>query len=198
MQKINYQKQMEEYIEHLDGRVPLALHSCCGPCSSYVLECLIPHFDVTLYFYNPNIHPEEEYLHRLNEQKRLCQALGVRMVECVYDADNYFAYVKGLEEEPEGGARCTKCFEMRLAHTAELAKASGIDLLATTLTVSPHKNAPLINALGAKIAQEHGIYWLPSDFKKKGGYFRSVELSKEHDLYRQNYCGCIFSKWEED
>jgi len=186
---------MEDYIAAHTERPRLALHSCCGPCSSYVLECLTPHFDVTLYFYNPNIHPEAEYLHRLSEQKRLCAALGVNMVECIYDADNYFAFVKGLEDEPEGGARCTKCFEMRLAHTAQLAKEADIDLLATTLTVSPHKNAPLINALGEEIAKQHGIFWLPSDFKKKNGYFRSVELSKQHDLYRQNYCGCVFSDW---
>ena len=189
---------MEDYIAAHPARPRLALHSCCGPCSSYVLECLIPHFDVTLYFYNPNIHPEEEYLHRLAEQKRLCEALKVNMVECVYDADNYFAFVKGLEKEPEGGARCTKCFELRLAHTAKLAKEEGIGLLATTLTVSPHKNAPLINALGEEIAKQHGIFWLPSDFKKKNGYFRSVELSKQYDLYRQNYCGCVFSDWTRE
>jgi predicted adenine nucleotide alpha hydrolase (AANH) superfamily ATPase len=128
---------------------------------------------------------------------RLCEILGVKTIECDYDPENYFDFVKGLEREKEGGARCDKCFEMRLDYTASLAKEKHFTYLATTLTVSPHKNAPLINDIGEKIAKKHGILWLPSDFKKKGGYLRSIELSKQHGLYRQNYCGCIFSKSEE-
>ena len=194
---INYQKELDKIISRLDNKPTLALHSCCGPCSSYVLEYLTQYFDVTLFFYNPNIHPESEYNKRLFEQIRLCDILGVGTVECDYDPQNYFEFVKGLENDKEGGARCDKCFEMRLDYTARLAKQKGFTYLATTLTVSPHKNAPLINDIGEKIAKNHGILWLPSDFKKKGGYHRSIELSKEYDLYRQNYCGCIFSKTED-
>lgn len=194
---INYQKELDKIIGGLDNKPTLALHSCCGPCSSYVLEYLTQYFDVTLFFYNPNIHPESEYNKRLFEQIRLCEILGVGTVECDYDPQNYFDFVKGLENEKEGGARCDKCFEMRLDYTARLAKQKGFTHLATTLTVSPHKNAPLINEIGENIAKKHGILWLPSDFKKKGGYHRSIELSKEYGLYRQNYCGCIFSKTED-
>ena len=194
---INYQKELDKIISGLDNKPTLALHSCCGPCSSYVLEYLTQYFDVTLFFYNPNIHPESEYNKRLSEQIRLCEILGVKTIECDYDPENYFDFVKGLEKEKEGGARCDKCFEMRLDYTASLAKQKHFTYLATTLTVSPHKNAPLINDIGEKTAKKHGILWLPSDFKKKGGYQRSIELSKKHDLYRQNYCGCIFSKTEE-
>lgn len=194
---INYQKELDKIIDNLDNKPRLALHSCCGPCSSYVLEYLTRYFDVTLFFYNPNIHPKQEYQKRLEEQNRLCSILGVKTVECDYDPQNYFEYVKGLENEPEGGARCDKCFEMRLDYTASLAKQKGFTLIATTLTVSPHKNAPLINEIGEKTATKHGILWLPSDFKKKGGYLRSIELSKQYDLYRQNYCGCVFSNYEK-
>ena len=191
---INYQKELDKIIDNLTDRPRLALHSCCGPCSSYVLEYLTRYFDVTLFFYNPNIHPEDEYSKRLVEQNRLCDILGIKTVECDYDPQNYFDYVKGLEDAPEGGERCTKCFEMRLDYTARLAKKHGFSLIATTLTVSPHKNAPLINEIGEGIAKKYGISWLPSDFKKKGGYLRSIELSRQYELYRQNYCGCIFSK----
>lgn len=191
---INYQKELDKIIGGLDNKPSLALHSCCGPCSSYVLEYLTQFFDITLFFYNPNIHPENEYNKRLEEQNRLCNILGVKTIECDYDPENYFDFVKGLENEKEGGARCDRCFEMRLDYTACLAKQKGFTYLATTLTVSPHKNAPLINEIGENIAKKHGILWLPSDFKKKGGYHRSIELSKEYGLYRQNYCGCVFSK----
>lgn len=196
--KINYQRLLDDFIKAQPTRRRLALHSCCGPCSSYVLEYLSQHFDVTLYFYNPNIHPAEEYDHRLSEQLRLCDIMGIPTRECVYDPETYFDAVRGLEGEPEGGARCTKCFELRLDYTARLAKADGFDLMATTLTVSPHKNAPLINEIGAEIAARHGIEWLPSDFKKKNGYKRSIELSKEYELYRQNYCGCTYSIWDKE
>lgn len=192
----NYHRELENYISSMEGRERLALHSCCAPCSSYVLEFLSRNFDVTVFFYNPNIHPHQEYLHRLSEQKRLCAALGVPLVECEYDDDKYFEYVKGLESEPEGGARCEKCFEMRLRNTARLAALSGFKLMTATLTVSPHKNAGLINSIGEAAAAGQGLSWLPCDFKKRGGYQRSIELSRQYQLYRQNYCGCIFSKGE--
>lgn len=190
---INYQKELDKITDRLTDKPRLALHSCCGPCSSYVLEYLTQYFDVTLFFYNPNIYPEAEYQKRLLEQNRLCELLGIKTVECDYDPDRFFEYVKGLEDEPEGGARCTRCFEMRLEYTASLAKENSFTLLATTLTVSPHKNAPLINEIGERICEKYGIRWLPSDFKKKGGYQRSIELSKQYQLYRQNYCGCAYS-----
>lgn len=192
-QKINYQKKLEEVIAQLDGRPRLALHSCCGPCSSYVMEYLSNYFDITLFYYNPNIYPPEEYAHRLSEQLRLCEIFGIPTYPCDYDPARYAAYVRGLEREPEGGARCTKCFELRLDYTAALAKQLGFPLLATTLTISPHKNAPLINTIGEAAAKKHGLVWLPGDFKKKEGYKRSIQLSKEYHLYRQNYCGCRFS-----
>lgn len=189
----NYQKKLDKWIEGLNGRPQLALHSCCAPCSSYVLEYLSKYFEITLFYYNPNIYPKEEYEHRLQEQLRLCGQLNIKTYPCDYDPEHYFDYVKGLEREPEGGARCTKCFELRLDYAAALAKKLNIELLATTLTISPHKNAPLINTIGEAIAQKHGIQWLPGDFKKKNGYLRSIQLSKEYGLYRQNYCGCKFS-----
>ena len=195
--KQNYQAQMEAYIAAHPEKEMLALHSCCGPCSSYVLECLTHHFDVTLYYYNPNIHPKEEYEHRLSEQKRLCAALGVAFVECPYDPETYFDAVRGLEQEKEGGKRCSACFDLRLRYTAQKAKEAGIVLFTTTLTVSPHKNAEEINRIGNGIAEEYGIRWLPCDFKKKEGYKRSIELSREYGLYRQDYCGCVFSDWHE-
>lgn len=191
---INYQKELDRITAALVSRPRLALHSCCGPCSTYVLEYLTHYFDVTLFFYNPNIHPEDEYKKRLAAQHTVCDAFGVDIVECDYDAACFFERVTGLENEPEGGARCTVCFQMRLENTARIARDNGFDLLATTLTVSPHKNAPLINEIGEGICREFGIRWLPSDFKKKGGYLRSTQLSREYDIYRQNYCGCIYSK----
>lgn len=191
---INFQLELDKYIDALNYRPKLALHSCCGPCSSYVIEYLSKYFDITLFFYNPNIHPEEEYQHRLSEQKRLCRILDIPVFDCDYDPTNFFDFVKGLEKVKEGGERCTKCFEMRLEYTAKLAKEQDFELYATTLTVSPHKNAPLINEIGQMIGKKYNIKWLPSDFKKRSGYLRSIELSKQYDLYRQNYCGCIFSK----
>lgn len=178
----------------MSEREKLLLHSCCAPCSSYVLSYLLQFFDITLFYYNPNIHPIEEYRRRADEQKRLCDILNVPYIEGEYDADRYFNCVKGLETEREGGARCTPCFEMRLDESAVKARELGINLIATTLTVSPHKNAPLINGIGERVAKNHGVMWLPSDFKKKNGYLESIRLSKEYDLYRQVYCGCYFSK----
>ena len=178
----------------MDKRRKLALHSCCAPCSSYVLEFLSEYFDVTVFFYNPNIHPQSEYEHRLSEQRRLCELSDIPIVECRYDTQSFFDAVRGLEKEPEGGERCKKCFELRLDNTAYLAKAAGFELFTATLTVSPHKNACIINEAGVAAARRHGIEWLPCDFKKRGGYQRSIELSRQYGLYRQDYCGCIFSK----
>lgn len=193
----NYQKKLDKIIDSLDSRPQLALHSCCAPCSSYVLEYLSQYFDITLFYYNPNIYPAEEYERRLHEQLRLCELFHIKTHPCTYDPERFFACVKGLENEPEGGARCTKCFALRLDYTASLAKQLGFPLLTTTLTISPHKNAPLINTIGEKTAEKYGIAWLPGDFKKKNGYLRSIQLCKEYDIYRQNYCGCKFSIWDD-
>jgi predicted adenine nucleotide alpha hydrolase (AANH) superfamily ATPase len=190
----NYHNDLINYISQMDRRRRLALHSCCAPCSSYVLEFLSEYFDVTVFFYNPNIHPLDEYEHRLSEQHRLCELLDIPIVECGYDTQGFFDAARGLEREPEGGERCKKCFELRLDNTAYLAKAAGFELFTATLTVSPHKNACIINEAGAAAARRYGIEWLPCDFKKRGGYQRSIELSRQYGLYRQDYCGCIFSK----
>lgn len=189
----NYQKMLEEIIKENTERPTLALHSCCAPCSSYVLEYLMEHFEITLFFSNSNIYPQSEYSHRLDEQLRLCGILGIKAVECSYNPEAFYENVKGFEGEPEGGARCTKCFEMRLELTACEAEKEGITFLGTTLTVSPHKNAPLINEIGKTAALRHNLLWLPSDFKKKDGYLKSIQLSHKYNLYRQNYCGCKFS-----
>lgn len=179
-------------------RPKLLLHSCCAPCSSYVLEYLCPHFEITVFFYNPNIHPAAEYEHRLSEQRRLVDIMRIdypdlSLIEGEYDAERYFEESRGFESEPEGGKRCDRCFSLRLSETAKLALEKKFDYFATTLTVSPHKNAPLINEVGERMALDFGVVYLPSDFKKKGGYQRSIQLSKEYGLYRQNYCGCIFA-----
>lgn len=183
----------------------LMLHSCCGPCSSYCLEYLKDHFDITVFYYNPNIYPQEEYDHRLFEQKRLIDEMNrhadcsIKLMTVPYDHQEFLDFVKGLEEEKEGGARCSKCFELRLSRTAAAASALEMDYFGTTLTVSPHKNAVLINRIGGELTGEallpSSLKWLPSDFKKNDGYKRSIELSREYDLYRQNYCGCEFSIW---
>ncbi len=192
---INYQKELDRIISNLANKPRLALHSCCGPCSTYVLEYLTQYFDVTLFFYNPNIHPEIEYRTRLDAQKKVCKLFSVNVIECEYDVQNFFEKTRGLEDEIEGGVRCTVCFELRLLHTIEKAiEMGGFDYVATTLTVSPHKNAPLINEIGQHLTQERQIKWLPSDFKKKNGYLRSIQLSKDNEIYRQDYCGCVYSK----
>ena len=200
--KENYQKQMEAVLDGLQGAVPrLLLHSCCGPCSSYVLETLSRHFSVTLLFYGPNIQPEQEYRKRLEHQKKLLAALPtihpVTLLDCGYDGETYTRAVRGLETEPEGGARCTACFRLRLEETARRAHELGFDWYCTTLTVSPHKDAERINALGREIGQRWGVSWLPCDFKKRGGYQRSIELAAQYGLYRQNYCGCLYSKRDD-
>ena len=198
--KQNYQKQMDAVVASLpQGERPrLLLQSCCGPCSSYVLEALTPYFRVTVLYYNPNIQPRAEYDLRLENQRKIIAALPtpseVDILECDYDGEKYDAAVKGLESEPEGGARCTVCFRLRLEETAKRASELGYDFFCTTLTVSPHKDAERLNQIGRALGERYGVPFLPSDFKKREGYKRSIQLSKEYDLYRQDYCGCLFSK----
>ena len=199
----NYQKELDKIILQMTQRKKLLLHSCCAPCSSYCLEYLSQYFDVTVFYYNPNITEENEYQKRAAEQLRLIRAMNERQhttisyAEGIYEPEEYLAMVRGLEQEPEGAGRCERCFRLRLTKTAEYASDNGFDYFTTTLTISPLKNAHLLNALGEEIGKKTGVAFLPSDFKKKEGYKRSIELSKEYDLYRQNYCGCIFSKREE-
>lgn len=199
--KRNYQRELDALIasNHNNGIVPtLFLHACCAPCSSYCLEYLSQYFKITIVFYNPNITEKDEYLYRLEEEKRLISEMDfkypVSIIEGEYNPDSFFTMAKGLETSPERGPRCFKCYEQRLRYTAKLAKEKGADYFATTLTLSPLKNAEAINTIGEKIANELDTPYLCTDFKKKGGYLRSTELSKIHNLYRQNYCGCIFSK----
>ncbi len=197
MEKRQYQREQDEIIRNLTGVPTILLHSCCGPCSSYCIEALAKHFDVTFFWYNPNIFPREEYDLRLENQKKIISEMKcehtVSLLECDYDDERFYSAVKGLENEKEGGLRCTECFILRLEKCAKAAKEHGFDFFTTTLTVSPHKNAPLINSIGEDLAQKYGVKFLPSDFKKKNGYKRSIELSKEYGLYRQNYCGCVYS-----
>ena len=194
MQQRNYQREMDALIAALDTRPRLLLHSCCAPCSSACLERLAPHFDIDVFFYNPSILPAEEWEKRLYWQKYLLDAApfgaNVGLIVPERDEASFRLAAAGLETEPEGGARCTECFVLRLSRTAAAAKDGGYDYFTTTLTVSPHKNAPLINAIGEKLAGETGVSWLPSDFKKRDGYRRSIALSHEYGLYRQSWCGC--------
>lgn len=193
---MNYDRQLDNIICELNGKKPsLLLHACCAPCSSYVLEYLNPHFDITLFFSNPNISPEEEYQKRLCELKRLVLEMGlsVKIIEDDYSPKDFFDMAKGLETLPEGGERCRKCYQLRLHKTAALAKQGGFDCFCTTLSISPYKNAQWINEIGEELSKEFGVPFLPSDFKKKNGYKRSIELSRKYDLYRQNFCGCVFS-----
>lgn len=198
MEKINYQKKMEEQILSLNGTPSLLLHSCCGPCSSYVLEVLTQHFNVTLLYYNPNIYPESEYYKRYDEQKKIIEKMPfihpVKIMECSYDENEFLSASRGYENEREGGSRCEKCFILRMKKTAQLAAENGFDFFTTTLSVSPHKNAPLLNKIGEELSREFSVDFLYADFKKKEGYKRSIELSKKYELYRQDYCGCRFSK----
>ena len=195
MEKRNYQKELDSVLARLGERRPtLLLQGCCGPCSSYVLEYLTQYFDVTLLFYNPNIRPEAEYDKRLAALKELLAGMPtaspVRLIEPGWRGEEFLSAVKGLESEPEGGARCAVCFRLRLEETARLAAEDGYDFFGTTLTVSPHKDAPLLNAVGETLARKYGVRWLPSDFKKRNGYLRSIQLSKQYGIYRQEYCGC--------
>ncbi len=197
MNKINYQKQLEKILKNIDGQT-LLLHSCCAPCSSYVLSYLGEYFKITVLYYNPNISDESEYNKRKSEQLRLISELNTKYpistVDCDYEPEKFFEISKGLEDVPEGGERCFKCYRLRLEKAAETAKELGFDWFCTTLSISPLKNAEKINEIGNEIAKKYGIEFLPSDFKKKEGFKRSIELSKKYDLYRQNYCGCVYSK----
>lgn len=198
----NYQKELERILAAIpEGSVStLLLHSCCAPCSSYVLEYLSDYFAVTVLYYNPNIYPEEEFRHRADEQKRLIENMPARhparFIEGRFDSREFYDAVRGLEHIPEGGERCHACFRLRLEETARIAAENGFDYFTTTLTISPLKNGVVLNKIGEETASRFGIAWLPSDFKKKNGYKRSVELSSEYGLYRQDYCGCVFSKRE--
>lgn len=202
--KKNYQKELDALIQNIpEGTVPsLFLHSCCAPCSSYVLEYLSGYFKITDYYYNPNIQPQEEYGRRAQELRKLIESqphrYPVRFVEGPYEPQKFFDAVRGLEDIPEGGDRCFACYELRMRESARLAAEGGFDYFTTTLSISPLKNAARINEIGERLAAEYGVKHLPSDFKKKNGYKRSVELSAQYDLYRQDYCGCVFSRRERD
>lgn len=202
-QKENYQRILDKTIEQLEkeGKVPsLLLHSCCAPCSSYVLEYLSEYFKITVLYYNPNISPKEEYEARVREQKRLIEEMDftypVSFLEGNYVPEDFYEMAKEHESDKEGGERCFLCYEMRLREAAEAAKMGNFDYFTTTLSISPLKNAQKLNEIGIRLAKEYGVAYLMSDFKKKNGYKRSVELSAEHHLYRQDYCGCVFSKRE--
>ena len=243
--KINYQKELEKVLDKEKERVPtLLLHSCCAPCSSYVLEYLAQYFSITVFYYNPNIYPEAEYEKRVEEQQRLIREMNeqnqitydeirrqenilsaaegaealctddrqekkasgqnrkeyheIRFLAGRFDPQEFYHAVKGLEKIPEGGERCHACFRLRLVEAAKIAKEGDYDYVTTTLTISPLKNAEVLNVIGREAADACGTTWLPSDFKKKNGYRRSVELSAEYGLYRQDYCGCVFSKQERE
>ncbi len=198
---VNFQQLLDKKINEIkqDNLVPkLLLHSCCAPCSSYVLEYLSQCFSITVFFYNPNIHPEQEYKKRLNEQKRFIEQFPVKnkvnFIEGKYEPNLFFQEVKGLEQEKEGGSRCLKCFYLRLEKTAQKANELNFTYFTTTLTISPHKNAKAINQIGNEIANKYHLNFLFSDFKKRDGFKRSIVLSNQYHLYRQSYCGCIFSR----
>ena len=196
MNKINYQKELDRIIEkNGDTKPRLLLHSCCAPCSSYVLEYLSAYFDITVFYFNPNISPESEYVKRVNEVKRLIAEMPscsqVRFMEGRYEPQEFYSCAKGLEDELEGGERCLKCFRLRLKEAARAAKEINADYVCTTLTISPLKNADNLNRIGEEEAESLGVKWLPSDFKKKNGYKRSVELSDEDNLIRQSCCGGV-------
>ena len=222
---INYQKELEKILEINDkqkneqggaDQIPtLFLHSCCAPCSSYVLEYLAPYFRITVFYYNPNISMEEEYQHRVQEQKRLIQAYNdegkghrIEILEGDYQPADFYKVARGYEQCEEGGERCFRCYELRLRETALQASKRGADFFGTTLTISPLKNAQKLNEIGLRLEKElqagapdgdqRSVRWLPSDFKKKGGYQRSIELSRQYELYRQDFCGCSFSKAERE
>ena len=198
---MNYQKELDKLLDTLtkEGRVTmLLLHSCCAPCSSYVLEYLSNYFEITVFYYNPNIYPETEYTKRILEQQKLIDDMNfkypVSFVAGEYEKEKFYEMARGLEEVKEGGSRCMKCYELRLRETAEIAKAGEYDYFTTTLSISPLKNAAKLNEIGQRLGKEYGVEYLISDFKKKNGYKRSTELSKIYGLYRQDYCGCEFSQ----
>lgn len=201
----NYQKELEKILNGLDGQdhcAPrLLLHSCCAPCSSYCMEYLRDYFQITVFYYNPNITEKEEYRKRVQEEIRLIEAYNrqesrrkIDVLEGDYEPERFLELARGLEACKEGGERCFRCYELRLRRTAELAREMGSSYFTTTLTISPLKNAAKLNEIGEALVGEYGVRWLPSDFKKRGGYQRSIELSKEYGLYRQDYCGCLYSK----
>ena len=212
MNQRNYQKELDTILEKIrqggTEQVPtLFLHSCCAPCSSYCLEYLAPYFSITVFYYNPNISASEEYQHRVREQKRLIELYNqekkghpIKVIEGDWRPADFYEAVKGYEACPEGGERCFRCYELRLRETALQAKKRGMDYFGTTLTISPLKNAQKLNEIGEHLEKELNgqTIWLPTDFKKKGGYQRSIELSKVYDLYRQDFCGCSFSKAERE
>ena len=200
VQKINYQKELEKLLAQLEAeqRVPsLLIHSCCAPCSSYVLEYLSEYFKITVFYYNPNIYPESEYTKRIAEQQKLIRDMEFRypvsFLAGKYDKEKFYEMAAGMEDLKEGGARCMKCYELRLSEAAGQAVAGGFDYFTTTLSISPMKNAQKLNEIGLRVGEKYGVKYLVSDFKKKNGYKRSIELSKEYGLYRQDYCGCEFS-----
>ena len=195
--KVNYQNKLMTIINSLQTRPHILLHSCCGPCSTTVLTFLATYFDITVFYYNPNIEPRAEYEKRKQEQIRFIQEFNnehITFLDCDYANQDFRSKVKGLEQEKEGGARCAVCFKLRLEKTARLAKKLNFDYFGTTLTVSPHKNSQIINEIGALLETEYGVKYLYSDFKKKDGYKKSIELSKQYHLYRQDYCGCLFGR----
>ena len=200
-QKQNYQALFDNQISEIsksEHNPSLLLHACCAPCSSYVIELLEQYFDITLFFYNPNISPISEYEYRANELKRLVKEMGfenkIKIIVCDYDSSPFEQLSIGKENEPERGARCTDCYNVRLTKTAEYAEQNGFDFFSTTLSISPHKDAVRLNGIGSILSQNTKTKWLWSDFKKKNGYIRSIELSKQYNLYRQDFCGCTFSK----
>lgn len=205
VQKVNYQKELEKLLKQLgeEQRVPsLLIHSCCAPCSSYVLEYLSEYFMITIFYYNPNIYPESEYTKRILEQQKLIRDMKFRypvsFLAGKYDKEKFYEMAAGMEDLKEGGARCMKCYELRLTETARQAVAGEFDYFTTTLSISPMKNAQKLNEIGVRVGEEYGVKYLVSDFKKKNGYKRSIELSKEYGLYRQDYCGCEFSMRRAD
>ena len=204
MNKINYQLELDKIINKIEGEnttKSLLLHSCCAPCSSYVLAYLNKYFNITVFYYNPNITNKEEYLKRKQEQIRLISELPainkINILDADYKPEKFFEISKGLEDCREGGERCFKCYKLRLEATAKAAKENNFDYFCTTLTISPLKNAQKINEIGDMLGDEYQIPFLPSDFKKKEGFKKSIELSSQYNLYRQNYCGCIYSKPKE-
>lgn len=204
-QKINYQRKLDELIRTLDPKAAppkLLLHACCAPCSSYVLEYLTQYFEITVFYYNPNIYPPEEYDHRVRELQRLIDTMPMKhrvtLVERGYDPKEFYDAIKGLEDIPEGGERCFACYRLRLERTAQLAQELGADYFTTTLSISPYKNSEKLNEISEELGEVYAVRALPADFKKKNGYKRSIELSREYDLYRQDYCGCVFSKKERE
>ena len=195
--KINYQKKLEELVSTFTSKPKLLLHSCCGPCSTEVIDFLKDYFEITIFYYNPNIEPVEEYFHRKNEQIRFLKEYKdaqVAFIDCDYDNSSFKEIAKGLEHEKEGGARCNKCFYLRMYETAKKAKELGFSYFGTTLTVSPHKNSTIINEIGEYISENLKINYIYGDFKKNDGYKKSIEFSKIYNLYRQDYCGCLYGK----